>query len=35
MFLLKDQGNPGRNVGARNPSAGADGEITIQINFSL
>ena len=29
MFLEKDQGNPGRNVGAKNSSAGAEGEIRI------
>ena len=27
MFLENDQSNPGRNVGAKNLSAGAEGEI--------
>ena len=31
MFLEKDQGNLGQNVGAKNSSAGAVGEIRIQI----
>ena len=29
IFLEKDQGNPGRNIGAKNLSAGADGEMRI------
>ena len=34
-FLEKDQGNPGRNVGAKNSSAGAAGEIRIRIEECL
>ena len=31
MFFEKDQGNPGRNVGAKSSPAGAEGEIKTQI----
>ena len=30
MLLEKDQGNPGQNVGDKNSSAGAEGDISIQ-----
>ena len=32
MFFENDQGNLGRNVGAKNSSAGAEGENKIHCN---